>query len=374
MNKISSLLFVAIVILMASCKEKPTLKEYTLTGNLATASDSLLVYLQAMDENTGEFVSVDTTTVKNGTFVFKGLVSDSSSLRFISTEGISKPVLIAIETGNINISFDTAFVATVKGTPLNDKYQEFANKRSEITKELRALSKLGQEADKAGTATPQLEKELDTKYDSLYAILNKEVFDFTKANIKNTLGVYTLIERGVSFDATQLKELLPAVDPKMKTNVRIQKLEKRLEALEATEIGKQFVDIKGTTPDGKELSLSQYAGKGKIVLVDFWASWCGPCRKEMPNVVEAYKKFKDKGFEIVGVSLDDDKAAWEKGIKDLNITWLQVSDLKGWKTELGAAYAVNSIPHMVLLDKDGKIIAKNLTGDQLLAKLAELLK
>lgn len=375
MKKISSLLVVAIVILMAACTNKPAPKEYTLTGNLSgNGSDSLIVYLQEMDDNTGEFVSVDTATVQNGTFVFKGVAEESPSLRFIAAEGISRPVLVAIETGNIDVTFDTAFVATIKGTPLNDKYQEFANKRSKITSELRALSKLEQEADKAGTATPQFEKELDNKYDSLYNILNKEVFDFTKANIANPLGVYTLIDRGVSFDAVQLKELLPPLDPKVKTNARIQRLEKRLEALENTEVGKQFIDIKGTTPDGKEVSLSEYAGKGKVVLIDFWASWCGPCRKEMPNVVKAYKNFKGKGFEIVGVSLDDDKTAWEKGIKDLNITWPQISDLKGWKTELGAAYAVNSIPHTVLLDKEGKIVAKNLTGEQLSEKLAELLK
>lgn len=375
MKKISSLLFAAIIILMAACTGKPTPQEFTVTGNLSGAgSDSSLVYLQVIDENTGEFVSVDTATVQNGTFVFKGFAEASPMLRFISTEGLSRPVLIAIETGNIDVSFDTAFVATVKGTPLNDKYQEFSNKKNKISDDLRALSTLSKEAEKAGTMTPQYEKELDNKYDSLYNELKKEVFDFTKANITNPLGIYTLIDRGISFDATQLKELLPALDPKVKANARVQKLEKRLEALEGTEIGKQFVDIKGTTPDGKELALSEYAGKGKYVLIDFWASWCPPCRKDMPLVVEAYKKYKNKGFEIVGVSLDDDKAAWEKGIKDLNITWPQVSDLKGWKTELGAAYAVNSIPHTVLLDKEGKIIAKDLRGDQLSEKLGELLK
>lgn len=374
MKKISFLLFITITTLMVACTGKPTPKEYTITGNLsAIGSDSLLVYLQIIDENTGEFVSVDTTTVQNGTFVFNGQAEASPILRFISTEGVSKPVPIVIEEGNINISFDTALVATVKGTALNDKFQEFSDKRNKISEELRSLSKLSKEAEKAGTLTPQYEKELDDKYDSLSNNLKKEVFDFTKANISNPLGLYIFINRGVSFDAPQLKEILPTLDAKTKANPRILKLEKRLEALEATVVGKQFVDIKGTTPDGKNLSLSDYAGKGKYILIDFWASWCPPCRKEMPLIVDAYKKYKNKGFEIVGVSLDDDKVAWGKGIKDLNITWPQVSDLKGWKTDLGAAYAVNSIPHTVLLDKDGKIIAKNLNGHQLLEKLAELL-
>lgn len=374
MKKISSLIFAATIILMAACTGQPNSKEYTLTGNISGGSDSLEVFLQIIDENTGEFVSVDTTTVQNGTFVFKGIAEQDPALRFISTEGLSRPVPVAIESGNIDVSIDTAFVVTVKGTALNDKYQEFSNKRNAINDQLRELSKLGKEAEKAGTLTPEYEKELDNKYDSLYNGLKKEVFDFTKANITNPFGVYVLIDRGVSFDATQLKELLPSLDAKVKASARVQKLEKRLQALEGTEVGKQFVDIKGTTPDGKELSLSDYAGKGKYVLVDFWASWCPPCRKDMPTVVEAYKQYKNKGFEIVGVSLDDDKAAWEKGIKDLNITWPQVSDLKGWKTELGAAYAVNSIPHTVLLDKEGKIIAKDIHASELLSKLAELMK
>lgn len=359
---------------MAACTGQPNSKEYTLTGNISGGSDSLEIFLQIIDENTGEFVSVDTTTVQNGTFIFKGIAEQSPALRFISTEGLSRPVPVAIESGNIDVSIDTAFVVTVKGTALNDKYQEFSNKRNAINNQLRELSKLGKEAEKAGTLTPEYEKELDNKYDSLYNGLKKEVFDFTKANITNPFGVYVLIDRGVSFDATQLKELLPSLDTKVKASARVQKLEKRLQALEGTEVGKQFIDIKGTTPDGKELSLSDYAGKGKYVLVDFWASWCPPCRKDMPTVVEAYKQYKNKGFEIVGVSLDDDKAAWEKGIKDLNITWPQVSDLKGWKTELGAAYAVNSIPHTVLLDKEGKIIAKDIHASELLSKLAELMK
>lgn len=375
MKKISFLLFMAVSILMVACTEKSAPKEYTLTGNFSKAgSDSLLVYLQEIDENTGEFVSVDTTTVQNGTFVFKGIAEDSPAIRFISAEGFHHPALVVIESGNIDMSFDTAFIATVKGTELNDRYQEFIEKQQSFGDQFLALRNESKEADKAGKLTPAYEKELDAKYDSLYNGLKKEVFAFTKANITNPIGVYLLTDRGISFDAAQLKEVLPSVDPKAKSNAEVQRLEKRLEALEGTEVGKQFVDIKGTTPDGKELSLSDYAGKGKYVLVDFWASWCPPCRKDMPTLVKAYKKYKNKGFEIVGVSLDDDKAAWEKGIKDLNITWPQVSDLKGWKTELGAAYAVNSIPHTVLLDKNGKIIAKNLTGDELLSKLAELTK
>ena len=119
--------------------------------------------------------------------------------------------------------------------------------------------------------------------------------------------------------------------------------------------------------------MSDYAGKGKVVLVDFWASWCGPCRQEMPNVVKVYNQYKDKGFEIVGVSLDQTEEAWKKGIADLGITWPQMSDLKYWQCEAAAIYGVNAIPHTVLIDKDGTIIERNLRGEKLYERIAELL-
>jgi peroxiredoxin len=131
----------------------------------------------------------------------------------------------------------------------------------------------------------------------------------------------------------------------------------------ATTQGQEAPEINLPSPDGTNIALSSL--KGKIVLVDFWASWCGPCRKEMPNVVKAYAKFKDKGFEIYGVSLDQDKDRWVEAIKKDGITWPQVSDLKQWDCEPAKQYGVTGIPATFLLDKEGKIIAKNLRGDDL---------
>ena len=125
---------------------------------------------------------------------------------------------------------------------------------------------------------------------------------------------------------------------------------------------------------GKNVKLSDYVGKGKVVLVDFWASWCGPCRREMPNLVEAYKQYKGKNFEIVGVSLDRDEAAWKNMSKELKITWPQMSDLKFWQCEGAQLYAVSSIPHTVLIDGNGTIIARGLHGKALLDKIAEVVK
>lgn len=138
--------------------------------------------------------------------------------------------------------------------------------------------------------------------------------------------------------------------------------------------GTKFIDFEMQTPEGKTVKLSDYAGKGKVVLVDFWASWCGPCRREMPALVEAYAKYKGKNFEIVGVSLDRDAAAWKESIKQMNMTWPQMSDLKFWQSEGAQLYAVNSIPHVVLIDGQGTIIARGLHGEELHKKLAEVVK
>ena len=132
------------------------------------------------------------------------------------------------------------------------------------------------------------------------------------------------------------------------------------------------MDIALAAPDGKTIKVSDYVSKNKYTLIDFWASWCGPCRAEMPTVVKAYTDFHQKGFEVVGVSLDNDKDAWVKAIADLKMPWPQMSDLKGWDCEGAQLYNVRSIPSNVLVDQQGKIVAKDLRGEQLLKKLDEL--
>lgn len=135
-----------------------------------------------------------------------------------------------------------------------------------------------------------------------------------------------------------------------------------------------YTDLVMKDMNGKEIKLSQFAGKGNYVFVDFWASWCRPCRQEMPNVVEAYKRFHDKGLEIVGVSFDQKKEAWTAMVKKLGMTWPQMSDLKGWQCAAGKIYGIRSIPSNILLDPEGKIVDSDLRGEDLLNKLAEIYK
>lgn len=147
-------------------------------------------------------------------------------------------------------------------------------------------------------------------------------------------------------------------------------MKKKLNAAKQFSKGGQAPDFTSQTPEGEDFSLSDL--KGKVVLLDFWASWCGPCRRENPNVVKMYNKYHEKGFDVLGISLDRKKDAWTKAIKADKLTWHHVSDLKGWSNEVSKLYGVRSIPHTILLDREGKIIAKNLRGPALEAKLKEL--
>lgn len=359
--------------ILSSCGEKDA---FTITGTLdSNTHNGQKVYLQEIGENWREYVNVDSAIIEKGTFEFRGVARTEPTLRFVSfpdsldKNKTSVSGIVIVEPGSIAVTIDNDG-QSVKGTPANDNYQVFASKMNSFDDELKNIYHKIQD----NKSNEPLIAELESQYESKSKEQQDALTAFLRENIQTQVGTYIFANSQYSLTLDELKELTPKVNAELKNHDRIKNIEKRVQALEATEEGKQFVDIKGNAPDGKEVALSDYAGKGNYVLIDFWASWCPPCRKDMPNLVDVYNKYKSKGFVIVGVSLDDDKAAWEKGIKDLNITWPQVSDLKGWKSELSGAYGVASIPHTVLLDKEGKIIAKGLHGKEVMAKLDELLK
>ena len=205
--------------------------------------------------------------------------------------------------------------------------------------------------------------------------LSKVWIEFTKANIGNPLGqFFALTFIRTMPTESDINDLIASAPAEFKSNPTIQaRLAQIKEKEEEQGIGKTYKDITLTSPDGVNISLSDYIGKKELVLIDFWASWCGPCIKEMPTLVKAYEQFKDKGVEIVGLSLDSSKDAWISAIRRLNMTWVHMSDLKGWDSSAAQLYQIQSIPQTLLVNKEGKVVAANLRGDALIEKIGSLL-
>ena len=314
---------------------------------------------------------LDSAVVADGAFQLKGKAPKEAFLN-LTAEGSTWTFPLINDGEALEVDFAEH---SVDGSDLNEKISECDIKTDAMMAGYNAfINEL--------MALPEEEQQAKMpEYEEWFNKLGESVLGVVEENMDNLVPVPFIRNVRSLCGPDKFNELLASGAPFTK-HPYVADMKRKIDESEARQkeaeekkqaiIGQKFLDLEEADPDGNLHKLSEYVGQGKWVLVDFWASWCGPCKNEMPNVVNAYKKYHNKGFEVVGLSFDREKEPWVKAITDWEMPWIHLSDLKYWQTVASEVYNVNSIPDNLLIDPEGTVVARCLRGDALEAKLAEI--
>jgi len=386
MKKILFLLTASVAIISCS---KVKDGEYLITGTATGIENGKTIILQGQDPTTKMAVSLDTVKVENGKFEIKGKVTEPAFHTLI-LQGANGPIPFILETGEITIAIDKDSIhkSKVSGTYNNDEYVKFNEDMTKTQKSLidfqkKNTQKMQQAQQAQDTATINgLMKQYMTLQTEVQANSKKKYLAYAEGHPKSYISAL-IIQSMINDPSTDIKKaesLYNSLDESLKNTTPGKEIKTKLGQLKMPAVGASApavgspnwrADFSAPNPEGKVVSLKE--SLGKVTIVDFWASWCGPCRKENPNVVAIYKELHSKGLNIIGVSLDKEAGKWKEAIAKDGLTWTHVSNLKFWDEPIAAQYGVQSIPATFILDASGKVVAQDLRGDELKAKIVELL-
>ncbi len=373
MKKIVVFLLLATTLISCSNVGK---EEFLLNGTIKGIPDGKLVILERLDDSLGP-IKVDSAKVKGGKFTFKGKILEPS-MHSLRVETVQSSSYIVIENGEIDIDIikDSVFQNKMSGTYNNDQLFEFnkkgienEKKKKEFGKKYQATFLLAQ--NKKDTVTM---KDIRTKYENLEKSFKTEIEGYIKEHPKALISALLIGSLFNEFEPnmTKIETLYNGLDKSIKDSKAGKSIVKNIKEFKTVKEGRRAPEFAAPNPEGKKVTLKE--SLGKVTIVDFWASWCGPCRKENPNMVALYNEFHDKGLNIIGVSLDDDADKWKEAIAKDKLAWTQVSNLKKWKDPIAIQYGVESIPKTYVLNSFGVVVAKDLSGEALKAKIIELLQ